>query len=167
MFGLLKKIIDDKTLRHYCGTLTGALPSGTPYSRDKRPEPRSSLLINSDRECGVKNILFFELVFYYDNKKPEDDELIYLEFQENYDKDCNRVVLWYTRITDSAIVGLSMREPAYDVFERKDNITQLDVEMAIEIAKWMVAKGMGNGRMMANDVINRKNLTPRDVFDCL
>jgi hypothetical protein len=170
MFGLLKKIIDDKTLRHYCGTLTGALPSGIPYCRDKRPPPPGtygSRLLDRQKDRGVKNTSSYELVFYYDNKNPEADELIYLEFEEYYDKNCNQVALSYTRITDSAVVSLSMREPAYDAFNREDNITQLDVEMAIEIAKWMVAKGMGNGRILANDVINRKSLAPRYFLDCL
>lgn len=163
MFGLWKKVIDDKTLRHYCGALTGAVPTSKPYGRDKRRRQHLPQSWGSDIRDGVKRILLYELVFDYDGKDPEDEELIELEFIEYYHKDSNQIHMGLDRVTDSANLRITMTEGGLDILIGRGKLTQLDVEMAVDVAKWMVATGMGNGRVMANDVISRKNFTPRGV----
>jgi hypothetical protein len=168
MFELLKKVINEKTLRHYCAALTGAMPTSTPYGRDRvakdlEPSPTDAYLLQLKRDSGVIQEFEWELVFDYQNKNYSDDELISLTFCKKYIKEENRIYFNFARVSDYS--GMCMRDIriALDdrAYDSSSSITQLDVEMAVEVAKWMIAVGLGKGRVVANDLICRKNFTPR------
>jgi hypothetical protein len=164
MFELWKKVIDDNTSRHYCGALTGVVPTSKPYGRDKRPQELPAMFQNIMNDDSVKRKLQYELVFDYESKDPNSEELIYLEFIEHYNKDCNMVFLKIKRF-DGSDLSISMNEVGLDLhLGGGKKMSQLDVEMAVDLAKWVIAKDMGNGRMAANDVICRKNFTPFGVI---
>ena len=164
MFKLWKKVIDDNTSRHYCGALTGVVPTSKPYGRDKRPQELPAMFQNMMYDASIKRELLYELVFDYDNKDPNYEELIYLKFIEHHNKDSNMVFVNIKRF-DGSDLSIFMTEVGIDAhYGGGKKMSQLDVEMAVDLAKWVIAKDMGNGRMAANDVICRKNFTPFGVI---
>jgi hypothetical protein len=59
---------------------------------------------------SVKRKLQYELVFDYESKDPNSEELIYLEFIEYYNKDCNMVFIKIKRF-DGSDLKISMNDP--------------------------------------------------------
>lgn len=164
MFSLWKKIIDGDTVCRYCAALTGAKPTSMPYGRDKAPTKngfRTGLIGNE-----IKMQLAYELVFDYENKSKTEGELIHLEFVEYHNKSLNTVFFKYVNIKASdelwnPDIHLTMTNEDYDYYWKGNEVRKADVEMAVDVAKWMIATDMGKGKILANDIICRKNYTPR------
>ena len=59
-------------------------------------------------------------------------------------------------------IGLSLR---MDNFEKSEPISSSDVQMACEVAKWMIVVGLNGNKRAAKKVVKREDLRPLHFMD--
>jgi len=175
MFGLFKKIISDDQLVNYCSALTGKTIRkrlGTPFVR--RNSQRETKKAESSRSIGlpVYKRECYDLVLDYEGHDlfaahQNDSELIVLEW--TYDGlpfptgmlQIDSEERWGLY---GVSVALNNMEVEYshvrDSFESDHLFGVKEVEMACEVAKWIMAKGLRTGASVAHTAVNRKNYQP-------
>lgn len=154
MFGLFKSVIDEKALGVYCFALTGVSPLSKPIAVERQKEFHKGYTPSVAHTC-----LPTALDFDYAGKTEDSDVLIVLELNEY--ATCKSAILGVTNLAKCTAISYAMNDAEYDDLFDKGKITKEDVVMAVEVAKWILARGLGCGRVLANDIVSRKNFLPR------
>lgn len=169
MFSIFKKIIDDKTAWAYCGLLTGARPLTAPVGREVRhdPIPLASVYVDPEIPAGSHTVAVFdyELIYRYEGDDTRiNSALIRLEFFRSRDGREKNVLFAFRPLSSTRWLSLSMDNDHYDIIDRKTKITEIEIEMAVEVAKWIIAVAAKCGRMSANHTIKRTNFRPKSIY---
>ncbi len=169
MFSFFKKIIDDKTACAYCGLLTGARPLAVPVGREVRhdPIPSASVYVDPEIPAGSRTVAVFdyELIYRYAGDDARiNSPLIRLEFFRSRDGREKNVSFSFRPLSSICWISLSMDNDNYDMIDSKTKITEIEIEMAVEVAKWIIAVAAKCGRMSANHTIKRTNFRPKSVY---
>ena len=194
MFGFGKKIINEDQLTLYCSNLTGKeikkdFLSSPFVRRNKKREQKHNDFWGDSMSGFSSRLECYDLVLNYDGHDPmdsfeNDNELIVLEWTYHDDglpSDLPpkgglqvRGDKWEMPVK----IALNNIEQAsvWDSFESDDPLSSSDIEMACEVAKWMVAKGLKGGAGIAYKLVTRKAYQPiprsakpslTDLFDNL
>lgn len=154
MFEIFKGVIDERTLQNYCFALTGMSPLSKPIAVERQKE------INEGwTPLGASTCLPTALDFDYAGKTQDSEDLIAFDLTEF--ATCKSATLRVTNLAKKTAISYAMDDVGYDDLFDKGRITKEDVVMAVEVAKWIVAKGLGYGRIVANDIVRRKRFQPR------
>ncbi len=160
----------------YCSTLTGKeIKKGlgsSPFVRrnKKREQNHDELFGDISSMYGSRNrIECYDLVLSFDghdliDSYENDKELIVLEWHyNNSDSPSGSLYIRGDKWKGALIkVALNNVEAVrgHDVFEGDNPLASSDIEMACEVAKWMIAKGLNAGAGIAYKGVTRKDYQP-------
>jgi hypothetical protein len=168
MFKIFKSIISESTALQCASYLTGLRCRSINKVEqiiEKYDDKLDYLFEDFRASIGVKEVHEFGLYAYHneDEKKP----IVTIFFEKGIIKSNDRI---YMRLnfakgkkSSYVTIGLSYE---YDISSDKSiELIYSDIESAVELAKWMIADGLGLGKIQANSVITRTDYNPRIRYD--